>query len=64
VSEVEAVKKKAVEPRGDFRVSLSKALVYRLKLRALDLSARTGARVTWVALLEQAAEALLQGGSQ
>lgn len=57
-------KKKSKETRGDFRVGLPKDLVYRLKLRALDLSARTGSRVTWVALLEQAAEALLQGGAQ
>ncbi len=56
--------KKTDEARGDYRVGLRKALVYRLKLRALDLSARTGARVTWVSLLEMAAEALLQGGGQ
>jgi hypothetical protein len=58
------VVKKTDKARGDYRIGLCKALVYRLKVKALDQSARTGTRVTWVSLLEQAAEALLQGGAR
>lgn len=42
--------------RGEYRVELEKATVFRLREMALRASARTKTRVTWLDLLRSAAE--------
>ncbi|HEX4610099.1 MAG TPA: hypothetical protein VH092_18040 [Urbifossiella sp.] len=47
------------DERGEFRVLLPKATVFRLRQAALVESAKTSKRVTWLSLLERAADDLL-----
>jgi hypothetical protein len=45
------------EGRGQYRVRLDRQTVYRLQLRAVEISLATGRLTTWQQLLGRAAEA-------
>ncbi len=47
--------------RGEYRVQLAKDTVFRLRAMALVESARTGKHVSWLTLLQAAADTLVNG---